>query len=175
MRVLICLDNGTTFKFFWKPYEMKSKNLIFLAFLTVVLLGCSATQENTEATTWTLETTPTTGEQLLSGEDLELNGVKWSWEQVEELVVWEVELSGYFWIGLCDEIIQLYHCIIDHAPLENQPVMRNSLEQVIEPRRHMADPQVQEICQEIRKQETFQEVMQHYTSTGQNLGCSFWY
>ncbi|MDO4714529.1 MAG: hypothetical protein Q4B28_08065 [bacterium] len=82
-------------------------------------------------------------------------------------------IHSRFSVPLCNTIVDLYECIIQNAPLENQPVMQTSLDQVLEPRTMMADAQLREVCQEVIQQDTFQEVMQHYTSTGQNLGCSF--
>ena len=84
-----------------------------------------------------------------------------------------MERSQHFSIQLCNQIFDLYTCIIKNAPLENQPAMRESLKQTIQPWELMADTQLREACEAVVKNDTFQEVKNHYTQSGTNYGCVF--
>ena len=64
-------------------------------------------------------------------------------------------------------------CVIKNAPLENQSAMEKSLEQTLQPWKLMADTQLREACEAVVKNDTFQEVKNHYTQSGTNYGCVF--
>ena len=48
-----------------------------------------------------------------------------------------------------------------------------SLEQTLQPWKLMADTQLREACEAVVKNDTFQEVKNHYTQSGTNYGCVF--
>ena len=62
----------------------------------------------------------------------------------------------------CNRIIDFDLCIIDKAPIENQPVMKESLQSAIESRKIMANAQLREVCKDIQMSNSFQEVVTHY-------------
>ena len=74
-----------------------------------------------------------------------------------------MERSQHFSIQLCNQIFDLYTCIIKNVPLENQPAMRESLKQTIQPWELMADTQLRETCEAVSKTDIFQQVKDHYT------------
>ena len=51
--------------------------------------------------------------------------------------------------------------------------MEKSLEQTLQPWKLMADTQLREACEAVVKNDTFQEVKNHYTQSGTNYGCVF--
>lgn len=51
--------------------------------------------------------------------------------------------------------------------------MEKSLEQTLQPWKLMADIQLREACEAVVKNDTFQEVKNHYTQSGTNYGCVF--
>ena len=90
-------------------------------------------------------------------------------------VVWaqEEEKNHFFSIQVCNRIVDFYFCVIKNAPLENQSAMEKSLEQTLQPWKLMADTQLREACEAVVKNDTFQEVKNHYTQSGTNYGCVF--
>ena len=89
-----------------------------------------------------------------------------AWAQKEE---W----NHLFPIQVCNRIVDFYSCVIKNAPLENQSAMEKSLEQTLQPWKLMADTQLREACEAVVKNDTFQEVKNHYTQSGTNYGCVF--
>lgn len=156
------------FNLFFTNFMIISKKIkiLILPMIMLILTACgSPNTPETAQQTWTV--------QLLSGEASLLSGEIESGSisiiTGENLPI--ISTLALFPTPLCNSIVDLYTCIIEKAPIENQPLMRASLEQVIEPRKLMADAQLREVCQEITTLTTFQEVMQHYTGTGH--GCKF--
>ena len=90
-------------------------------------------------------------------------------------VAWaqEEEKNHFFSIQVCNRIVDFYSCVIKNAPLENQSAMEKSLEQTLQPWKLMADTQLREACEAVVKNDTFQEVKNHYTQSGTNYGCVF--
>ncbi len=84
-----------------------------------------------------------------------------------------MERSQHFSIQLCNQIFDLYTCIIKNAPLENQPAMRESLKQTIQPWELMADTQLRETCEAVSKTDIFQQVKDHYTQKDMGYWCVF--
>ena len=134
--------------------------------------------------------------QLLSGEgQLDLSWVQqvsmlsWNWITKSSTSVsngngswvssWTVALAQekeknhFFSIQVCNRIVDFYSCVIKNAPLENQSAMEKSLEQTLQPWKLMADTQLREACEAVVKNDTFQEVKNHYTQSGTNYGCVF--
>ena len=89
-----------------------------------------------------------------------------AWAQKEER-------NHLFPIQVCNRIVDFYFCVIKNAPLENQSAMEKSLEQTLQPWKLMADTQLREACEAVVKNDTFQEVKNHYTQSGTNYGCVF--
>ena len=89
-----------------------------------------------------------------------------AWAQKEER-------NHLFSIQVCNRIVDFYFCVIKNAPLENQSAMEKSLEQTLQPWKIMADTQLREACEAVVKNDTFQEVKNHYTQSGTNYGCVF--
>ncbi|MBB1579291.1 MAG: hypothetical protein HG424_004905 [candidate division SR1 bacterium] len=85
----------------------------------------------------------------------------------------EEEKNHFFSIQVCNRIVDFYSCVIKNAPLENQSAMEKSLEQTLQPWKLMADTQLREACEAVVKNDTFQEVKNHYTQSGTNYGCVF--
>ena len=88
-------------------------------------------------------------------------------EEIEEQTVWEtmeqvVNKQSRFWVDECNRIIDFDLCIIDKAPIENQPVMKESLQSAIESWKIMANAQLREVCKDIEMSNSFQEVVAHY-------------
>lgn len=79
--------------------------------------------------------------------------------------------SDLFPVSLCNQIVDFYECIIQKAPIENQPVMQKNLKQATETWHLMASSQLTEICQKINQDQTFLLVKQHY-ATGE-VSCVF--
>ena len=83
------------------------------------------------------------------------------------------ERNHFFSIQVCNRIVDFYFCVIKNAPLENQSAMEKSLEQTLQLWKLMADTQLREACEAVVKNDTFQEVKNHYTQSGTNYGCVF--
>ena len=80
------------------------------------------------------------------------------------------EKTWIFSVELCNQIVAFNQCIISKAPVENQPIMKQQLAKVIEPRHLLVEPQLQEICKSITSENSFIEVVSHY----KDQGCEFW-
>lgn len=79
--------------------------------------------------------------------------------------------TDLFPVDLCNRIVNLYECIIQHAPIENQPTMQENLKKATAQRALLASPQLTEVCQAISKDETFILVRSHYM--GWAFACTF--
>lgn len=71
--------------------------------------------------------------------------------------------TDLFPVDLCNRIVNLYECIIQYAPIENQPTMQENLKKATAQRALLASPQLTEVCQAISTDETFILVRSHYT------------
>ncbi|MFC2494874.1 MAG: hypothetical protein ACFNWZ_01545 [Candidatus Absconditicoccaceae bacterium] len=81
------------------------------------------------------------------------------------------EKTGIFPVELCNQIVAFNQCIISKAPVENQPIMKQQLAKVIEPRHLLVEPQLQEICKSITSENSFIEVVSHYKDQGCEFGA----
>ena len=79
--------------------------------------------------------------------------------------------SDLFPVALCNNIVSLYQCIIEQAPIENQSLMQEKLKKSTAQRALLASPQLSEICQKISQDPTFILVKNHYGTWGFN--CTF--
>lgn len=79
--------------------------------------------------------------------------------------------TDLFPVDLCNRIINLYQCIIDHAPIENQDIMQQNLKKSTSQRTLLASPQLSEVCQKISKDSTFILVRDHYATW--DFNCTF--
>ena len=169
--------------------------IVFSLFLFVLLLVIFLFKRGKSDISFTL-----TGENLLSWSQV-LSGVsqfELSWAQQVSMLSWnwitesstsvsnwswvsswtlawaqEEEKNHFFSIQVCNRIVDFYFCVIKNAPLENQSAMEKSLEQTLQPWKLMADTQLREACEAVVKNDTFQEVKNHYTQSGTNYGCVF--
>lgn len=168
--------------------------IVFSLFLLVLLLIIFLFKRGKSDISLTL-----TGENLLSWsqtlngkEQFDLSWVQqvsilsWNWITQHSTSVsngswvfsWTVALAqeeekNHFSIQVCNRIVDFYSCVIKNAPLENQSAMEKSLEQTLQPWKLMADTQLREACETVVKNDTFQEVKNHYTQSGTNYGCVF--
>lgn len=155
---------------------MNIKNLIFFSFFALLLTGCwEKVPENTTGTwtstnTWTIAASEQT-QDATSGEI-----TTWLNQLTENLKI-NPQLANnsdaYFPVSTCNKIIDLYNCIISKAPIENQSVMQKALTESTQSWQLMPDNQLRKTCEEITMQEEFIRVKEHYTWSGQNLGCHF--
>ena len=143
--------------------------------LLFILSACGESKKAESSLSWTnisgtviswAVSNSTSGSQDISESDMS----SWSfqtWSQAS----WSfaVPIKSLFPVELCNKIIAFNQCIIAKAPVENQPVMKQQLVKVVQPRRLLAEPQLREICQQIAAQENFLEVVKHY----QEQGCKF--
>lgn len=169
--------------------------IVFSLFLLVLLLIIFLFKRGKSDISFTL-----TGENLLSWSQV-LSGVaqfELSWAQQVSMLSWnwitesstsvsngswvfswtaalaqKEERKHLFPIQVCNRIVDFYFCVIKNAPLENQSAMEKSLEQTLQPWKLMADTQLREACEAVVKNDTFQEVKNHYTQSGTNYGCVF--
>ena len=167
--------------------------IVFSLFLLVLLLIIFLFKRGKSDISLTL-----TGENLLSWSQV-LSGVaqfELSWAQQVSMLSWnwitesstsvsngswvfswtaawaqKEERNHLFPIQVCNRIVDFYFCVIKNAPLENQSAMEKSLEQTLQPWKLMADTQLREACEAVVKNDTFQEVKNHYTQSGTNYGC----
>lgn len=169
--------------------------IVFSLFLLILLLIIFLFKRGKSDISFTL-----TGENLLSWSQV-LSGVaqfELSWAQQVSMLSWnwitesstsvsngsrvfswtaalaqKEERNHLFPIQVCNRIVDFYFCVIKNAPLENQSAMEKSLEQTLQPWKLMADTQLREACEAVVKNDTFQEVKNHYTQSGTNYGCVF--
>lgn len=169
--------------------------IVFSLFLLILLLIIFLFKRGKSDISFTL-----TGESLLSWSQV-LSGVaqfELSWAQQVSMLSWnwitesstsvsngswvfswtaalaqKEERNHLFPIQVCNRIVGFYFCVIKNAPLENQSAMEKSLEQTLQPWKLMADTQLREACEAVVKNDTFQEVKNHYTQSGTNYGCVF--
>lgn len=153
---------------------MNIKNLIFIAFPLLVISGCGQGKGENTNITWSITTGAETTNIInsnTSGENL-----TWISQLTENLKInpkLTNEIESYFPVTTCSKIVELYSCIISKAPLENQPVMQKALTESIKTWHLMPDTQLRKVCENIINQEEFIRVKEHYTGSGQNLGCTF--
>lgn len=154
---------------------MKKLRLLILCRLLALILSACWTDKKNES--WTGEIATGT---LISWAILPVNqnqnffswgGETWTLTEERTLSWSENLVQDWFPIKLCNQIVALNLCVISKAPLENQPVMKAQLQKSLEPRKLLADADLRQICQNIVEQTSFQEVMKHYTGTGN--ACSF--
>lgn len=149
------------------PAEIAVLNDQSLTGLTEDSIG-STTSETTNETLWI-------DPELSSGND-EGSQFSGSFSPLDNLSgnTWSTisknKKSEQFPVHLCNQIINLYECIISRAPIENQTVMRDGLKKSIETRHLMASSQLSQVCQNIHNDTTFQLVRQHYATGDQ--ACS---
>lgn len=79
--------------------------------------------------------------------------------------------SDLFPVALCNNIVSLYQCIIEQAPIENQSLMQEKLKKSTAQRALLASPQLSEICQKISQDPTFILVKNHYGTW--DFNCTF--
>jgi len=79
--------------------------------------------------------------------------------------------SDLFPVALCNNIVSLYQCIIEQAPIENQALMQEKLKKSTAQRALLASPQLSEICQKISQDPTFILVKNHYGTW--DFNCTF--
>lgn len=79
--------------------------------------------------------------------------------------------SDLFPVALCNNIVSLYQCIIEQAPIENQALMQEKLKKSTAQRALLASPQLLEICQKISQDPTFILVKNHYGTW--DFNCTF--
>ena len=82
----------------------------------------------------------------------------WSWEEVEVTPA----RQAWFWVEECNKIIDFNLCVISKAPIENQELMKESLQKAVEPWKLLANAQLREVCQKTIEKDTFKEVVAHY-------------
>lgn len=157
---------------------MKKYMLCWILILCLLCTGCHdnnkdyESEGSWESLTWIInDNILQSWENLVTEEKIiENNEITWDiqWSS-EEKSVWEaieetVTKQSWFWVDECNRIIDFNLCVISKAPLENQPVMRESLQKAIESWKIMANPQLREVCQDVINSNSFIEVKNHYES-----------
>ncbi len=153
------------------------KKIRLLGLCGVLVFSLSACKDEKKLESWTGELA--TGVQLswaILPVDEDQNSFSWgtaTWALTGATALSWAETSSQAWfpVELCNQIVALNLCVISKAPIENQPVMKAQLQKSLEPRKLLADADLRQICQDIVDQASFQEVMKHYTGTGN--ACTF--
>ncbi len=153
------------------------KKIRLLGLCGVLVFSLSACKDKKKLESWTGEIA--TGTQLswaMFPANEDQNSFSWgtaTWALTGESALSWAETSSQAWfpVELCNQIVALNLCVISKAPIENQPVMKAQLQKSLEPRKLLADADLRQICQDIVDQASFQEVMKHYTGTGN--ACTF--
>lgn len=126
-------------------------------------------------------------DQVLAAETLEENSEQDSQQndsQIEEWVSTESEDLALAWAWdteqvpvknpaerfkaeNCNRYRALAQCIISKAPVENQAIMQEKLEEKLQVWDHLSSPDQYQICKEVLEHEQTIKVLEHY----QNQGC----
>lgn len=89
---------------------------------------------------------------------------EWSWDSEQVSVRNPAER---FKAENCNRYRALTQCIISKAPVENQAIMQEKLEEKLQVWDHLSSPDQYQICKEVLEHEQTIKVLEHY----QNQGC----